>query len=91
MSDDPIKDAEVTLRILESRIKNLSGHLDRLWEKGKADGWPKPVMDYIMWFEHEVCRLPQAMPNDAAIIRRGLRRVQAQASAADPQVGSEGA
>jgi hypothetical protein len=70
---DPIKAAEITLRLLETRVRTLSSHLDMLYNKGKADGWPKEVMNYIMWFEHEVCRLPQTMPREAEIIRKGLR------------------
>jgi hypothetical protein len=70
----PAKNADIELRILEGRIKNLSNHLDQLYKKGKADGWPKEVMDYIMWFEHEVCRIPVYMPETARKIRAGFAK-----------------
>lgn len=48
------------IRILKmmnvSRAATLQRLFDTLWNKGQTDEWPKEVMDYIMWIEHEASR-----------------------------------
>jgi hypothetical protein len=35
----------------------LERRLDQLYKEGKEKKWPKEVMDYLLWWEHETCRV----------------------------------
>ena len=42
---------------LNSTANELTNRLDELYKRGQVDKWPKEVMDYLMWWEHETCRI----------------------------------
>lgn len=66
---------EAELRMAETRRKIILRRLDDLWNKGKADSWPNPVMDYIMWMEHELSRELDGLENNLRGIRSNRQAV----------------
>lgn len=37
--------------------RDLQLRLDQLYNKGREDEWPKEIMNYLMWWEHETIRI----------------------------------
>ena len=50
---------------MQNTGRDLTSRLDQLYNKGKEAGWPKEVMDYLMWWEHETIRLAWRMRSAA--------------------------
>jgi hypothetical protein len=63
-------DKTTIARLLEQRANTFKQRDDILYKKGKADGWPKEVMDYIMWHEHENARSIWALQDLAKQVRK---------------------
>jgi len=54
--------------MLTSSARDINSKMDMLWNKGKADNWPKEIMNYIMWIEHEMCRIPERLTQTAKVV-----------------------
>lgn len=62
-------DKNKVARLIEQRAEIFKNRDDILYKKGKADGWPKEVMDFIMWHEHENARSIWALQDLAKQVR----------------------
>jgi len=67
---------DALLRIAESRLKLIQKYYDDLWNKCKAEGWfqdNRPLMNYMMWIDHEVSRNTANGQRDLQDLRKKLR------------------
>lgn len=60
---------EYVRRMTANSARDMMTWMDRLWEEGKAKGWPKEVMNYLMWWEHEATRIPDRLKQLDPLIR----------------------
>lgn len=63
------------LSLLGTRGKIIQKHYDDLWNKCKAEGWfegNRPLMDYMMWIDHEVSRNTAAIQREVLDLRKRL-------------------
>ncbi|MET0375923.1 MAG: hypothetical protein ABW128_16915 [Rhizorhabdus sp.] len=64
------------IRITENRFKLIQQLYDQLWTKSKDSGWfkdNKPLMDYMMWIDHEVSRNTANGQRDVQDLAKKLR------------------
>jgi hypothetical protein len=67
---------DALLRVTENRLKTIQQLYDQLWTKCKDSGWfkdNKPLMDYMMWIDHEVSRNTHNGQRDVQQLRTMLR------------------
>ena len=62
-------DKNTVARLIEQRAEIFKQRDDTLYKKGKEAGWPKEVMNYIMWHEHENARSIWALQDLAKQVR----------------------
>jgi hypothetical protein len=62
MGGNALRIAKLTM---ETSAQELTKRMDQLYNKGKEEGWPKEVMDYLMWWEHETCRISYRLTDTA--------------------------
>lgn len=67
--ETPVKLRAVLLSLNQTGDE-LTRRMDELWHKAKEKDCPKEFMDYLMWWEHEVARIPIRLHWTASQIRR---------------------